>query len=85
MLPEWLHPGFALAEDEELRRLQLRWLRDDLWLRRVSSCAVVASLVGLLLVAVLMPTDALRLAGGGATALSVCAVLLKRLRSGSRR
>jgi hypothetical protein len=49
MQPEWLDADF-LASDQDLRRLQLRWLRDDIWMRRAvfllwlgaSASAVVA-------------------------------------------
>jgi hypothetical protein len=85
VLPEWLHPGFALADDEELRRLQLRWLRDELWLRRVLLCAAALGLVGLCVGAAFLPADTLRLVGGGVATLSGGGILLKRFLSVSRR
>jgi len=36
MAPEWLDPKFARSSDQDLRELQLRWARDDLWMRRVA-------------------------------------------------
>jgi hypothetical protein len=35
MAPEWLRPDATLSSDADLRRLQLRWLTDELWMRRI--------------------------------------------------
>jgi hypothetical protein len=32
--PKWLAKDARLSEDEDLRRLQLKWFSDDIWLRR---------------------------------------------------
>lgn len=50
MPPEWFQKNARLASDEELRSLQLRWARDDLWIRRISfAVSVVALVAGLAL------------------------------------
>jgi hypothetical protein len=36
MAPKWLANDARLADDKELRRLQLRWFADDIWMRRVA-------------------------------------------------
>jgi hypothetical protein len=36
MAPKWLAKDARLADDKELRRLQLRWFADDIWMRRVA-------------------------------------------------
>jgi hypothetical protein len=35
MDPAWLGKDFGLSTDPDLRQLQIRWLRDNIWMRRV--------------------------------------------------
>lgn len=53
MPPDWLKHSAKLAADSDLRLLQLRWARDDIWMRRVifviAVLVIVASIVYLLL------------------------------------
>src|SRR4051812_20344549 len=59
MAPAWLARE---DPDEALRELQLRWFRDDLWMRRVVFGLAVAAVVGLLFAILLLPQHAVRLA-----------------------
>lgn len=34
MLPDWVTTDSGLSSDADLRSLQLRWLRDEIWMRR---------------------------------------------------
>ncbi len=36
MPPGWVAKDASLADDERLSELQLRWFRDDLWMRRIA-------------------------------------------------
>jgi hypothetical protein len=38
MPPDWLQSDFDLSSDLELRRLQIRWAKDDVWMRRLAFC-----------------------------------------------
>lgn len=38
--PEWVDPDARLSTDHDLRRQQLRWIADDIWMRRVVLCLV---------------------------------------------
>jgi hypothetical protein len=35
MDPAWLRQDFGLSADPDLRQLQIRWLRDNIWMRRI--------------------------------------------------
>lgn len=68
MPPEWLRPNAGLSSDEDLRRLQLRWLTDDLWMRRlVLAVAILLPSAGL--VAVILSPSVLSAVGAGAGSL----------------
>lgn len=75
MPPDWLQKNARLASDEDLRRLQLRWARDDLWMRRISFAISVIALVAGLALFVLQPvTGATPIAAGAATTSAVMSV-----------
>ncbi len=68
MAPDWLQKNARLASDEELRRLQLRWARDDLWMRRISFAMSVMVLAASLVLLVVQPVKgATPIAAGVAT------------------
>lgn len=47
MAPKWLANDAKLAADEQLRELQLKWFRDDIWMRRIAfSLFVFLTLAG---------------------------------------
>jgi hypothetical protein len=54
MPPEWLTKK-ALAGDEELRKLQLRWMGDDIWMRRIAFGLVVVVVIVAVVSFVLQP------------------------------
>lgn len=75
MPPDWLQKNARLASDEELRSLQLRWARDDLWMRRISFAMSVMVLVASLTLFVLQPVrGATPIAAGAATISAVLSV-----------
>jgi len=83
MPPDWLQKNARLASDEELRRLQLRWARDDLWMRRISFAISAMVLVVSVALFVLQPVrGATPIAAGVATASTAwsVAVFLSRQR-----
>jgi hypothetical protein len=53
--PKWLAKDAKLAEDDQLRDLQLKWFADDIWMRRVrfwlfaaaSAAALVATVIAI--------------------------------------
>jgi hypothetical protein len=45
--PEWLNKR-RLASDPDLRALQLRWAKDDLWIRRIEVGLTVAAVLAAL-------------------------------------
>lgn len=47
MQPAWLEED-ALASDADLRELQLRWMRDELWMRRIAFSAWAVALLALM-------------------------------------
>jgi hypothetical protein len=51
--PEWLRKDVGLSSDPELRRLQLRWFGDEIWMRRlVLGVALVTHTMSLVCLAV---------------------------------
>jgi peptidoglycan/LPS O-acetylase OafA/YrhL len=69
-MPPWQGPDISLASDPDLRQLQLRWLRDELWMRRIMFAILLVSTVAMIVAVVLWPGAALRALGG--VALSSC-------------
>jgi hypothetical protein len=70
MRQDWLPKGQRLAADPVLRKLQLRWITDEIWMRRVVFVVVIAAaLVGLVYGAV--ESSARAAIGGGVTALAI--------------
>jgi hypothetical protein len=55
MFPDWVRRDVDLARDEDLRRLQLRWARDDLWMRRISFAIAMVALATCLVLSVIQP------------------------------
>jgi hypothetical protein len=55
MAPKWLAKDARLADDEELRRLQLRWFADDIWMRRVAFWLIALVTLASALIMVLDP------------------------------
>jgi hypothetical protein len=48
VLPDWDCKNTGLSSDDDLREQQLRWLRDDIWMRRlVFGVALLGSLIGI--------------------------------------
>lgn len=45
MPPAWVRSGFGPSTDQDLRELQLRWFRDDLWMRRLIFLVCIAAFV----------------------------------------
>ena len=70
VLPDWVTTASGLSSDADLRSLQLRWLRDEIWMRRAVLCVgllIPAVNVGILLVA----PSTVSLAAGAASLLGV--------------
>lgn len=63
MPPRWLDKA-ALAQDPDLRRLQLRWASDDLWMRRAAFVLGAGALVAAAIVLALQPDAFARVAAG---------------------
>jgi hypothetical protein len=63
--PDWVKHNSELAADADLRLLQLRWAKDDIWMRRVVFTLAILVALGSIVYTVVEPSaHALALAGG---------------------
>jgi hypothetical protein len=63
--PDWVKHNSTLATDADLRLLQLRWAKDDIWMRRVVfALAILVSLGSIVYTIVSPSTGAAEVAGG---------------------
>lgn len=71
MPPRWLDKS-SLARDQDLRRLQLRWAGDDLWMRRgvfiLTAAVLLAAVIALALEPAVVPKLAAIAIVGGSVA-----------------
>jgi hypothetical protein len=64
VFPEWPPKDAGLAGDEDLRRLQLRWARDDLWMRRILFAMTIVVTVAGVIMFLVAPSKTIGSAGG---------------------
>jgi small neutral amino acid transporter SnatA (MarC family) len=60
-----------LATDADLRQLQLRWAKDDIWMRRVVFALAVLLSIGSIVYAILSPSTGAAAIAGGTTVVGV--------------
>lgn len=64
MPPPWINRSNPPASDHELRQLQLRWYRDDLWMRRIAFVVLISASLYCIVLLTLQPVVDGKLIGG---------------------
>ncbi len=71
MPPDWVKHNSGLATDADLRLLQLRWAKDDIWMRRVVLVFAVLVSLGSIVYTIISPSTGAAAVAGGTTVLGV--------------